>query len=421
MENRALAHQVREEMYAPLEELSYEEVEWLDQVSGDLYLLHGEEVFLPSKLTPKELIEDLKVAQEREDGEAILKLLRQAVASSRVFRAHFRANAYAMLGFPRLSLMFRSYANANVTNQAEYSLLLLNDLWRFGVSDLARYYASRLLLTSSPEVRLFSAIILLSSARALPPEDAKPYVGKCIEALERLGQSSDYNQLHKREKTTLFMSLGSCYDYLRDEAKARQAYDKGLAVSPNAESLLVLRGTLLLSSDPTAAAADFQKAVRLKTKVSLPYLILTRDALIAREFRRGLKLSKAAYAHATNDRARAQAVEFMAIGEYELGRPLELVLGHFDWAHQLDPSNDIILQNRAAVVLDATEKANRPVVLPKTTEEDQNLASNLALVVEEDDAVSESIINYIDNLPRFEKTNRKELDQVMQGRYALAA
>ena len=151
----------------------------------------------------------------------------------------------------------------------------------------------------------------------------------------------------------------------------------------------------------------------------LPYLILARDALIVRDFKVGLKLSKVAYAHATNDRAQAQAMEFIAISYYELGRPLDVVLDRFDRAHQLDPSNDVILQNRAAVVRDAQEKSDCSNSSTDVTKKHQNFASNLTLAVEEE-ALSEGIINYIDNLPRFEKPNQKELDKEIQSKYALA-
>ena len=74
------ADAVRDEMDRPEQELSREELERLNGLSADLYMLQDEEIFEPPgevAKTPQQLAAELEVAWRREDWERVLELLRQ--------------------------------------------------------------------------------------------------------------------------------------------------------------------------------------------------------------------------------------------------------------------------------------------------------------------------------------------------------
>src|ERR1041385_4055176 len=89
------AEAVREAMDAPARELTREEMQRLNDLSGDLYMLHDDEVYEPlepgenpSERAPERLRARLQEAWEREDAAAVLVLLRKGSAG---FPDHERA------------------------------------------------------------------------------------------------------------------------------------------------------------------------------------------------------------------------------------------------------------------------------------------------------------------------------------------
>ena len=113
--NVELANAVRQRMEGPEGQLSEAEMDRLDGLAADLYMLSNKELFErtdPAEAIPARLGAELRQAWEREEWEDVLVLLRKKMPFlSNEHRAYLRAVAYEHLGQLRSAFLFMDYAS----------------------------------------------------------------------------------------------------------------------------------------------------------------------------------------------------------------------------------------------------------------------------------------------------------------------
>lgn len=120
------AEAVRDEMDAPEQRLSQDEIMRLNGLSADLYMLQDDEVYKPYEGTREELITALGDALSRNDYENILLLLRKGTPFLRPAQvASLRGRCYAMLGHLETGLLFLRYAAEKEPEQIAHRLYIL--------------------------------------------------------------------------------------------------------------------------------------------------------------------------------------------------------------------------------------------------------------------------------------------------------
>ena len=124
--NEDEADAVRDEMDAPEQKLSQEEIMRLNGLSADLYMLQSNEVYEPYEGMREELVTALGGALSRNDYENILPLLRKGTPFLRPAQvASLRGRCYAMLGHLETGLLFLRYAAEQEPDQVAHRLYIL--------------------------------------------------------------------------------------------------------------------------------------------------------------------------------------------------------------------------------------------------------------------------------------------------------
>lgn len=108
------ADQVREEMDDLERDLNSAEMERLNGLSADLYMLQDDEIYEPGGMvgiTPEQLNAQIRAAWENKDWDGMLRLLRKGPGLlSKDQVASLRAEAYGALGHLDTSVLFSNYA-----------------------------------------------------------------------------------------------------------------------------------------------------------------------------------------------------------------------------------------------------------------------------------------------------------------------
>jgi tetratricopeptide (TPR) repeat protein len=101
------ARNIRREMDMPERSLTDEEMDHLDGLSADLYMLQGKEIFEPGNVSG----EELRAAWKEERWEEVLQLLRKNIPGlGEANRAYLRAIAYERLGDVDCAYLFMNHA-----------------------------------------------------------------------------------------------------------------------------------------------------------------------------------------------------------------------------------------------------------------------------------------------------------------------
>jgi hypothetical protein len=128
------ADALRDRMDGPWKRLSAQEVERLDGLSADLYMLQDDEVFEkadPSERTRETLGLALTEARKRSDWQTVLALLRKGPTFlSKANIAFLRGLSYLHLGHSEASLLFVDYAAALDSPESSHKLFAMDALAR---------------------------------------------------------------------------------------------------------------------------------------------------------------------------------------------------------------------------------------------------------------------------------------------------
>jgi tetratricopeptide (TPR) repeat protein len=342
------AERVREAMDEPGRRLSAEEIDRLNWLSADLYLIEDDERLQadPSGGSPEMTAAALNAAIRLQQWEQVLALLRLRSPLSAPDRVALqRAAAYRHLGHIDVAILFLKYAAGIKPEVAEYEwalVELLLEARRFDEADpLALAWTRRSGLP--PVLAIRAAALLVETARNRLGEPARAIFMCTIELLQRtLPQSSDLPAVFV---VLGYLLLGHCYQQLGQPGEAYRVYDEGLRVYGDDPGLYAARGSLRVETDPSAAIADFQRAVAGGARLALPYIYVAHDALLRGEYQRCLDLCERILSLSQNGRVLAAALQWMAIARFEMRASVESVRQLFEAALDFDPLNEQIQQN----------------------------------------------------------------------------
>ena len=138
--------------------------------------------------------------------------------------------------------------------------------------------------------------------------------------------------------------LGLCHEFLGENQAALRSYDQALALTPNNDALLVARGILWYGESPRAID-DFVLAIDQETRLVWPYYFLAHHYVATGQYERSRVFCERGLEKGGADSIQSELAEWLAISQSELGYPSDLVLGSFDRAVRLDPSNERVRRN----------------------------------------------------------------------------
>lgn len=352
------ADAIRDAMEHPERELIREELERLNGLSADLYMLVDDEVHDPlapgedpSVREPDRLRACLDEAWRRPDGaEATLSLLRKGTANlSQAQRAYRRSRAYEALGHLDTALVFSRHAVERDSDNNSYKWLLLTLLDRLQQYDefqerVREYIESN---TASPELRVYAASRLFSLTRKQPYERFAPILERVVLGLETMLPTLESSSEPLASDLSAYgqLTLGFCYQRLSRREAALNAFSRAMHSPKFRSTALVARGMLLLAESRQEALADFEQAVADGTPLVAPYIHLAHDALTQNNYARCLPLCDQALDRTRDSRLRAVVLQWEAIAGFELKAPIEQVHRMFEVALTLDPINPEIQHN----------------------------------------------------------------------------
>lgn len=349
---------LREEMDRSASELSHEEMTRLRGLSADLYMLQDDEIFEPpspgkepSSLIPEHLPTRMAEAEESGNWEAILTLLRKGAAGlPQEERAYRRAEAYEGLGHLDTALLFVRHAVERDPGNSSYRWDLLRLLEEMDQRDELYQKASEYLLdeSSSPELRIYAAVLLFGLTREQTEEQALPAFERMVSALEPalslLPQSSKL--LRPDLPAYGHLTLGFCYQQLGRPDLALRAFTEAAYYPRHRGNALGASGMLLLDqSRQEEAFSAFESAIEANTSFVTPYLHLAHDALVRGDYKRSLELSARALERTQNPGVQSVVLQWQAIAGHETGAAADQVRHLFEAALKLDPLNPEIQHN----------------------------------------------------------------------------
>lgn len=252
------ARNVRHEMDMPERSLTDEEMDHLDGLSADLYMLQGKEIFEPGNVSGAELQPAWK---EKRWGE-VLQLLRKNIPGLREEnRAYLRAMAYARLGDVDCAYLFMNHAASLVPDDVIFQYFSLDYLIKLKRFDTATEKANAYIRnpdTASP-LLILSAAVLIQSVRN--DSDISVVQDRFSEAYRVLtsvlSRSSIVSDTPAEVIVLGYLLLGFTLENLHaGDVIARRAYELAREIDP--ENVAALLGLLRLSPLGNASANGFQ-------------------------------------------------------------------------------------------------------------------------------------------------------------------
>lgn len=256
------ANVVRRRMEGPERQLSEAEMDRLDGLAADLYMLSNKELFErtdPAEAIPTRLGAELRQAWEREEWEDVLVLLRKRMPFlSNEHRAYLRAVAYEHLGQLHSAFLFMDYASQLNQDDTIYRYFGLDYLKLLGRIEEALLRARDYIAdpASSPVVLIEAAVTLVQTARELPTVEFLERASEAIPVLiKALDDKSGLEGTPREVIALAYVTLGFCLQNLGDTAQSNIAYQLALKVDPhNGAAEIGLRTVLEKQSQPTPRA-----------------------------------------------------------------------------------------------------------------------------------------------------------------------
>lgn len=349
------ADAVRDAMEAIRNELDAAESLRIEELSADLYMLTGEEIF--QDISPEEkatLPQRLQRAFEAGRFEEVLALLRYgADFLPRWFIAHLRGRCWFKLHDYEPAAWFSQYAHELREREPIPELMVLDALWRAGRQADVRERARSIVENPSahPTVLLTAALMLFHLAEQQEEATARPLYEKVVHAIERALEKEPTLPPEERIPANTFagrVGRALALEKLGRESEARQALQDNLQEYPKDPLAWTIAGLFESQRDTQRAARYFQRAVELESRHVWPYSFLAHHRLGEGRFQEVIDLCRTGIELATLQEDRARFYEWSAIARHGLGDPDRTVRKLFDVATRLDPLNLRIRQNREA-------------------------------------------------------------------------
>jgi len=339
------ANELADEMEKIYPRLTQTEAYLTGGLSHDLYMLSGEEMYVPTQLSYSEIERQLLHAHDEHDGATMLPLLRHPGAvPSRV--AHLRSRAYDFIGCLPAALEFRREAVRLEPSSPSFRALLVEMLVRAGLVDeaimSARAAITRFFMVD--EVVIFISCVLFKLYRDVAREELKPLlteIGANIESrIEKIGSGGSLSILKLG-----FLALSGIWNELAEYDKALYYANMLVNRFPGVPEGWQARGWLRIhhgnvedTDESDDYITDLDKAVELNTAEYFPYMALGTVRMLQEDFRSCFSLGKKLLDYAQVDSQRSYAHYLMAKSAIALGYQRHTIQRHFRLSGRLNPN-----------------------------------------------------------------------------------
>jgi predicted Zn-dependent protease len=231
------ADAVREQMDEPERRLTRSEINRLNGLSADLYMLQGEEILQTPPLDLDSMVRQIKEFQAWNDWDAVLGLLRRRPLHAPPEAAAFsRARAYESLGHYDTALLFLDFAYRNKSGDPYYRALRIRLLADAGHLSEAVSDAETTLTTQvgPPLLLIAAADVLVEAAQRDVPDQARKKYEQSLNSLEAvLKDTPQSSQLTAADFVVGQLVRAACLFGLRDAERALAALKMAVDADPD--------------------------------------------------------------------------------------------------------------------------------------------------------------------------------------------
>jgi tetratricopeptide (TPR) repeat protein len=356
------ADAIRDGMDQPWYDLSEVEQRRIKGLSEDLYSISDptQETLPSNPQVQRKLIEATEARRSGKWDEALELLRRWSRYIDPALLSSMRGTLWQDAGDDATAALFYQHAAELEPTNGRHQSLYLSSIRR-----------------SDPDLASRKAGEIIADDEHHPPEVVVTAAGIAFESIEReFGQTNGMTRevliaTLKRALTRLEVDdpdrsasfdsiyvlgnviLARCHALTGNLQSAIRSLDLAIAVDPADSFLFLYRGNLRYGVVAEAAVDDFEKAIRLGSKVIWPYFYLAHHALVSgrfedclRQCERGL-ICPASDDFPVSDEVRALLHEWLAIARAERRYPADKVRAAFEEAIRLTPDADRIRSNLA--------------------------------------------------------------------------
>lgn len=306
------AEDVRESILDIWESVERDDRAVLNGLSGDLYLISGEEDRAPGTLHD---LQAIKEAWQHHAWVELLALTRRRVPALDDARcAYLRARAYDSLGLPLAAEVFFSHASALDPTNENLHYLALQALLEAGEFERA-WEHSRSLLSNEPAPTLLFKIadVMYVAATFCDPTFAASLYKRVVETVDRAEQAAGAQQPLVSVRVGGLVKKAYALVHLKDANAALETLKVALRLAPQNDVVLVALGLFHLDQGRTDDAIPlFERAVSTRTPLVWPYLLLAKRSLELGEDTRCLELADQGLERGASGRVRASLLELKA-------------------------------------------------------------------------------------------------------------
>jgi len=348
------ADAVRDSLDAPWEQLLPEEAARLDGLSGDLYMLMGEETFVEvSDEQRQQLPARLRDAFYARRYEEMLELLRWNPSFlPREGVAYIRARTWMALEHFAPAAEFFDYASELNPANPSYPALALAALLRAGRTEEAERRAARYVKDEAAHPRLlfYASYALFSAARRSDGRQARMLYEDVVRAVRTgLKHEAVFQEAGTLPSVVLSgrMNLALALFHLGRRDEARRELETTTQRHGKSAEAWTLRGIFELQVNPAAAAGCFERAIQQGARHVWAYYGLARIRLQEAAYPSCIELCQAGIERTNRPELIATMLEWIAIAMTLNHASRESVKQAFQMALEFDPLNPRLRENVA--------------------------------------------------------------------------
>lgn len=343
------ANRLRDTMLDTWGSLSALDKGFLDELSGDLYMLDQTELLDLERIDPEDIDARIQVAWNTRQYESILALLRRRPETYPEDKAAFiRARCWARLGYQNAGLAFLVHASKLRPDNGSYTYLMLQETVDLGHFDEAVARATAIARQEDASARsLLAAAYVLNRADQRAKATTSPdYIITLLERAIELETALPPRERLNSAIVQAYVEKGICHELQGRDDLAEVAFSEALRFDPENDPALTARAFARLSKDPERAAEDFRLAAARRTPLVWPYLYLAHSYLETESYDACIETCELGLERAQSQEHRANLYEWMAIANAALSAPPRRVEELFELAIANAPFNLRIHRNR---------------------------------------------------------------------------
>jgi tetratricopeptide (TPR) repeat protein len=360
---------IRDAMDGPWDELTAEQREIVSGLAADLNSIRrgAPASEIPREGAPAENERALSRSYQAGNWDDVLKYLRRLAPFRQPAHVEYlRGRAWSNLLDDDTALLFFEHSRCIDPDNKTIAYAALQCLAKVDLP-AAEQRADGILADPehhSEEVVIAAAGIRCRSLPSVPDGGAGTTLQDLIRVLDRTLERLQVPRA-ETQHPALFaaaVSLASgCYQLLGDLESARRLFDEAVKRRPRDAGLRVGRGMLLYRRDEGEAVRDFELAAKLEVPVVWPYFFLAHHRLVQNRFADCLEFCGLTLQLPAPATIRANVLEWVAICQWHLGFPPQVVRASFDAARELAPDNERTAKNaRLFENLDADRREGEP-------------------------------------------------------------